>query len=210
MKNLSLICVSLLAAAGSVAAHAADVYRYQCADKRARTVTMAGEGSIWLAEGHRKQLLQQASSASGARYTAGKTEWWEHGGEATLTVGKAAPVKCVPQEQLATDGKVTARISWLQRRLFPGATLEVKLLDVSRADAPAVTLSEKSMVLAEGAPLTVELPFARKQIDPRMTYAVQARLTQDGKLLMLNTTRTTVLTHGAGETADVLLVPVQR
>ena len=100
---------------------------------------------------------------------------------------------------------VTAKVMWLDRRLYPGAVLTVELRDVSRMDAPAELIAKQVMTLEQGKPPTVTLKFSPDAINPRNTYSVGARLEMDGKLIKINDTHTPVLTRGAGREVTVML-----
>ncbi|GAB4468526.1 MAG: hypothetical protein OHK0037_26190 [Elainellaceae cyanobacterium] len=108
---------------------------------------------------------------------------------------------------------VTGTVSYLPRiALPPNALIEVSLADVSRADAPARILASQTIQAAgRQVPFAFELPYDAAQIDSRYSYAVQARITVDGQLRFINTTRTSVITNG-GPTKDIEVVvnPVQR
>ncbi|KFC75611.1 Heat shock protein-like protein [Bosea sp. LC85] len=79
------------------------------------------------------------------------------------------------------------------------ATVEVRLLDVSLADAPAKTIAETRLP-ARRNPIRYALRFDRAQIEPRRTYALQARITDGERLLFINTTRHTVFAGGRNST----------
>lgn len=100
---------------------------------------------------------------------------------------------------------VTAKVMWLDRRLYPGAVLTVELRDVSLMDAPAQLIAKQVITLDQGTPPTVTLKFSPDAINPRNTYSIGARLEMDGKLIKINDTHTPVLTRGAGREATVML-----
>lgn len=100
---------------------------------------------------------------------------------------------------------VTAKVMWLDRRLYPGGVLTVELRDVSRMDAPAELIAKQTITLEQGTPPTVTLKFSPDAINPRNTYAIGARLEMDGKLIKISDTHTPVLTRGAGRDATVML-----
>lgn len=104
------------------------------------------------------------------------------------------------------DGQVVQRS---RNALPPGTVVTVRLLDVSRADAASVTLDEQQIRL-DGAqlPKPFALKVASARIDPRMSYAVAADARLDGRLLMISTTRHSVLTRGAPSSGvEVVLEP---
>lgn len=100
---------------------------------------------------------------------------------------------------------VSAKVMWLDRRLYPGAVLTVELRDVSRMDAPAEVIAKQVITLEQGTPPTVTLKLSPDAINPRNTYSIGARLEMDGKLIKINDTHTPVLTRGAGREATVML-----
>jgi putative lipoprotein len=103
--------------------------------------------------------------------------------------------------------RVTGTVTYLQRiALPPSAVVKVRLADVSRAGAPAVVLGEQ-LIAAGGKqpPFAFEIPYDPATIDPRFTYAVQARIENDGKLLFINDQRYAVITRGAPDHVDMVL-----
>ncbi|RZT95037.1 YbaY family lipoprotein [Rivibacter subsaxonicus] len=120
-----------------------------------------------------------------------------------------APTPVAAPATIGVDGQVVQRS---RNALPPGTVVSVRLLDVSRADAPSVTLDEQQIRL-EGAqlPKPFALKVAAERVDPRMSYAVAADARLDGKLLMISTTRHSVLTRGAPSSGvEVVLEPVAR
>lgn len=85
----------------------------------------------------------------------------------------------------------------------PEAVLEVTLEDVSRADAPSVTIGEARLENAGNPPYRFEI--GSSQIDERNSYAVRARLLVDGELWFTTDTAYPVLTRGAGSEVELLL-----
>jgi uncharacterized lipoprotein YbaY len=105
---------------------------------------------------------------------------------------------------------VTGTVTYRQRSaLPPQAVIEVKLLDVSRADAPAIEIASQT-IQANGrqVPFAFELPYDPAQIDPRFNYAVQARITVDGQLKFITTERFAVITQGNPTNVEVVVQPV--
>lgn len=98
----------------------------------------------------------------------------------------------VPAERTVA---VTGSIAYRERiALPPTAQIEVRLDDVSRADAPATSMATQSFA-SEGkqVPFAFTLTVDRADIDPRHSYAVSARITDaDGKLMFITDTRNSV------------------
>jgi putative lipoprotein len=110
----------------------------------------------------------------------------------------------------ASSLRVTGTVAYRERiALDPSAEVVVQLLDVSRMDAPSVTLAEQR-IKANGKqpPFAFELKVDAARIDPRMRYAVSARILRAEQLLFINDTQYPVLTQGSGTTANLMLVRV--
>lgn len=83
----------------------------------------------------------------------------------------------------------------------------VRLVDVSRADAPAAVLAEtRFRTDGRQVPLPFSLEYDPARIDQRLRYAVAGELRVGERILFLNTTRYGVLTHGApSDNVEILL-----
>ncbi|KUJ77053.1 hypothetical protein AVO45_10775 [Ruegeria marisrubri] len=109
---------------------------------------------------------------------------------------------------MARAGTVQGTASYRERiAVMPGSVLEVSLLDVSLADAPAVVLSSQRFAL-DGVPAEFQLTYDDALIKDRMRYVVRASIYNGRKLLFTTDTAYPVLTNGAGDTVDLLLVKV--
>jgi uncharacterized lipoprotein YbaY len=113
---------------------------------------------------------------------------------------------------LQNADQITGSVTYLPRiAMPPHAVVEIALVDVSRADAAAITLASQTIVMnGRQVPIPFELVYDPAQIDPRMSYAVQARITVDGQLRFINTRRTAVLTQGNPSEVEVIVDPVSR
>ncbi len=106
--------------------------------------------------------------------------------------------------------RVTGTVTYRERiALDPAADIVVQLLDVSLMDAPSKVLAEQR-IKANGkqVPFVYELKVDAARIDPRMRYAVSARITRGEQLLFINDTQYPVLTQGGATSADLVLVRV--
>ena len=115
-----------------------------------------------------------------------------------------------PAPPAASSLRVSGTVAYRERiALDPSAEVVVQLLDVSRMDAPSVTLAEQR-IKANGKqpPFAYELTVDAARIDLRMRYAVSARILRGEQLLFINDTQYPVLTQGSGATADLVLVRV--
>jgi putative lipoprotein len=87
-----------------------------------------------------------------------------------------------------------------------GAVLEVELLDVSRADAPSERLASIRIRAQSQVPIPFTLHYDPAMIEQNHTYAVTARLILQGKVIFRSDTVHPVLTRGAGNTVEILMV----
>ncbi|BBH44660.1 YbaY family lipoprotein [Pseudomonas sp. KU43P] len=69
----------------------------------------------------------------------------------------------------------------------PSGLVQVSLDDVSLADAPAICHAQLRLRCAGAMPINLRLNYDSQQIVPRHTYALSARIEQDGRLLYINT-----------------------
>lgn len=114
------------------------------------------------------------------------------------------------QSLSAQAAAVTGTVTYRQRiALPPNAVVDVKLLDVSRADAPAETIAKQTISThGQQVPIPFNLSYKANQIQPRHHYAVAARILVDGKLRWISTRRYAVLTFGHPSQVEVMVEPV--
>lgn len=84
------------------------------------------------------------------------------------------------------------------------ALLEVELLDVSRADAPATVLSARRYRI-EMLPAIVKLPYDDAQIDTRMSYVVAGKVREGDTVLLRTTTAFPAITRDAPARPEIVL-----
>jgi putative lipoprotein len=129
---------------------------------------------------------------------------------APLALVVAACSSMPDAESASTQVDVTA--AYRERiMLTPGHVLTVKVEDVSLMDAPARVLAQTSQPLdGRGPPYAVSLSVPNSQIDARHTYAVRAEIRDPAGALRFTTdTRHSVLTNGAPNKADIIMVGVR-
>ena len=110
----------------------------------------------------------------------------------------------------AETASVTGTVTYRQRvALTPRAVVEVKPLDVSRADATATTIAEQVIKPAgRRVPIKFELRYDPQRIESRLRYAVRVRILEDGKLRFTSTQAYPVITGGNPTTVEVVVEPV--
>ena len=114
-------------------------------------------------------------------------------------VAAAAPVLAELRGSLSLPADAT---------LPRGARIEVRLEDVSRADAGAVTLAETEVIPTGPPPYPFVLRYDPERIDPRMRYALRGTVRVDGRLHFINDTHVTAF-PASGEPVDLPLVAVK-
>ena len=129
---------------------------------------------------------------------------------AALLLAGCAGMSAAPRGGGPAAARVTGTVTYLQRVALPAsAVIKVQLVDVSRADTPAIVLGEQRITAGgRQVPFAFEIPYDSAKIDPRFTYAVQARIENNGKLLFISDQRHTVSTRDAPNHVDMLLRPV--
>lgn len=96
------------------------------------------------------------------------------------------------------SGEVTGTVTYLERiALAPDAVIEVTLEDVSLQDVPAVVL-DRQTIRAQGqqVPIPFRLRYDPLRLNTAHTYAVRARITENGQLRWTSDTHTPVITQG--------------
>lgn len=108
------------------------------------------------------------------------------------------------------ENAVTGTVTYRQRSaLPPTAVLNIKLIDVSRADAPSTTIAEENIETAgKQVPIPFQLEYEARQIRERNRYAVRAEISDGGRLLFTTDTNYPVITQGNPKTVELTLVPV--
>ncbi len=89
-------------------------------------------------------------------------------------------------------------VTYVQRiALTPTAVVHMSIDDVTLEDAPMVTISSADIPATHQVPIAFSLPYDPTKIDPKHKYALNARISDKGKLLFLNTTRFPLFAPGA-------------
>lgn len=113
----------------------------------------------------------------------------------------AAAVVMPSSLALAASKTLRGSVSYRERlALPPDSILEVRLLDVSLADAPSTTIAVTRVKTRHRMPIPYRLRFDDKRIKPGRSYALQARITVNGRLWFITTTRHSIFTGGRDET----------
>ena len=102
---------------------------------------------------------------------------------------------------LAASRTLSGRVSIRERiALPPEALLEVRLIDVSAADAPGRSLAVTRVKTRHRMPIPYRLRFNEAKIQSGHNYALHARITVGGKLWFVSTSRYPVFSDKSDET----------
>ena len=110
----------------------------------------------------------------------------------------------------AKMAQVTGTLMYRERiALPPGAIAEAWLLNTSLADVPAVAIAYQKIEDPGSPPIPFVLEYDTQQIREGMQYTVRATIKEADRLLFTSDTHYPVLTRGAGNTAEVMLIMVE-
>lgn len=133
---------------------------------------------------------------------------------ATALLAVVGALALAPAGALAADAASTAKVTGFvsyenNDDLSPTAVLTVKLVDISRADAPAGVVAQQ-VIQTNGlqVPIAYEVDYDPAKIDPSHRYAIQARIDDQGSLQYTSDRVFPVLTQGAKSTVSIQLTQV--
>jgi len=186
-------------------------FEYTCEGDAKLTVYL-GDQLAKIRFGDNAYLMKQTMSADGNRYSDGKVVWWGKGNGGFLQEdtpdgnGKMIVKDCKLDKPLNSES-VTGTVSYLQRVALPAsAVLQLQLLDVSLADAPAKVIAEENISLGgRQVPVPFSLDFDSTKIDPKHTYSLSAKVTVDGQLRFITDQSYPVVTRGNPTRVDLIL-----
>ena len=90
--------------------------------------------------------------------------------------------------------------------LPPTAVIKVQLVDISRADAPAVVLGEQTIATTgRQVPFQFEIRYDPAAIKSNGVYAIQATISDDNQVLFRTTQSYRVLTGNAPAASEIVL-----
>jgi putative lipoprotein len=125
-----------------------------------------------------------------------------------LVLAGCGATSVVPEGAGAAPEWVTGKVTYRERiALSQAAVLKVQLVDVSRADAPAIVIGEQ-VIRSNGnqVPFAFEIACHSTTSETNHSYAVQARIEDDGRLSFINGQRYAVIAHVRRERMARLVV----
>jgi len=112
------------------------------------------------------------------------------------------------REEAVTMASIEGEVFYRERIMLPpGAELEVQLEDISRADAMATVMATTRVPLEGGPPYAFTIEYQPADIDPRMRYALRARILRQDDLLFTNTE---YIDPFSGDPIRIMVQAVQR
>ena len=101
---------------------------------------------------------------------------------------------------------VKGNVFYRERIAMPeGSVVTVRLLDTSRADAPAAVIGEHVIDEPPNVPVAFAIGYEPSEIDASHSYAVAAMIEVDGQVAWRSTIHHPVLTRGASESAMIMV-----
>lgn len=126
-----------------------------------------------------------------------------------ILVRVAAVLTFVAMAQMAAAQAISVTATYRERIMPPpDARLVAVLQDVSRADAPAIEVARTEIANAGAPPYRFEIEYDPDAIDPTHRYAVRSTLWAGDHMMFTTDTHVPVLTYGAPDRAEVIMVRV--
>ena len=101
---------------------------------------------------------------------------------------------------------IRGSVFYRERIAMPeGSVVTVRLLDTSRAGAPAEVIGEHVIEEPANVPVAFEIGYEPDAIDDSHSYAVAAQIAVNGQVAWRSTIHHPVLTRGAGRSAVVMV-----
>lgn len=96
---------------------------------------------------------------------------------------------CGSHAPQSSQRELQADVFYLNRMALPeNAEVTLFLQDVSRADAPAITLAEQTIrTNGQQVPIRFTLSYNPQDVDPRHTYTLRAQIFVDGQMRFTTT-----------------------
>lgn len=185
--------------------------RYTCQDGLTVAMTPELEWASFTFRGDTWRMREVTARGS-TLYTDGVRSW--RGSPASRLLVEAdglAAIGCHPgvlDEPATLSGTVTMRT---RQALTAGAIVEVRLVDVSKADAPSVPLARQVIVTSgEQVPIPFSLTYMKELIEAGHRYHVQATISEGGRIRYRTTTAHSVFESGAPDAPVTILVQPSR
>lgn len=115
------------------------------------------------------------------------------------------------KQEAATLSQLPVEVVYRERMMLPpNALVTVTLEDVSLMDVAATLIDKQTSSTQGGPPFRFTMKYDESKIDPRMRYALRARIELDGKLLFTNTSSIPAFENTDGKPVQILVQNVAR
>lgn len=171
-------------------------FNFQCSQgKQFRAIFIRDRALVRLANGQ-PLAMQQIRSGSGIRYQSGEYILYGKGNQATITKANQPFYQDCKTMTPAASNTVSGTVSYRERiALPPDAIVKVQLQDISRMDAPAVTLAEQTIqTQGQQVPIPFALKYDPAKIREGNVYTVRAQILVNDRLVFTSDTIYRVLT----------------
>jgi uncharacterized lipoprotein YbaY len=117
-----------------------------------------------------------------------------------------AGATATPAAQRTIDGPVVTGtvLADVPRQLAGNAMLNVRLLDVTRAEGDPIVVTQNQTPIT-AIPAEFALPYNSADVNGIRSYALDVSVMENGQILFVSTTRPGVLTNGKPDRVDVML-----
>lgn len=170
-------------------------------------------GVVTLSDGSTEMTAFKAVGGSRTRFVSGELTITLSDTQMLLEGGKRGRMECPRRPAAPTAGVVWGRLDKRDRMgLASGTRAKVMILDVSRADAPAVELASTTIETnGNQVPLAFLVRYDPARVDTRMRYAIAARVeAPGGQLLYVTDTYNPLFDNGLAQPpVDLMLVPAR-
>ncbi len=126
-----------------------------------------------------------------------------------VALGACLALACAGPGALARPAQVSGTVTTREPlALPPGSRVHVQLVAVSEQGSSTTVIGEQIILDPGAVPIPFQVPYDASQIDPRATYAIQARIAGEA-LLLINERPARVITGGNPVRVQVVLVRVR-
>ena len=128
----------------------------------------------------------------------------------TLLLSLALLGSCAGRTSETAAPAITGTATYRERMMLPpGAVLEVRLEDVSRADTAADLIASTTVTLSGGPPYSFSLAYPHDKINAKNRYALRGRITSEGGLMFTSDSGYPVLGPESIAKVDLVLRRVE-
>ncbi len=103
------------------------------------------------------------------------------------------------------QGTIHCAVVYREKMLIPEDAVTIVELVNTSVPKPFPVVTWSTVAGHTGPPISFSFEYERTDVDLRLTYGLQARIENDGKVLFASDEPEPVLTQGHGEKAEVLV-----